>query len=92
MVREFLSVTEAKKRFSELVERVERGHKFVVHHDGKPVMAMVPPTEALARPLKPLGLAAAAGALSDWDDLESLVEKIYAARRSAADRSTPDLE
>ena len=40
----------------------------------------------------PIGLAAVAGALSDWDDLEEVVEEIYAARKKAKDRSVPDLE
>jgi prevent-host-death family protein len=88
-----LGVAEAKRRFSELVDRVRRGERFVVHRRGKPAVALVSPDEVLKRPHSaPIGLAAVAGVLSDWDDLEEIVEKIYAARKGAKDRSVPDLE
>jgi hypothetical protein len=38
-----------------------------------------------------VGLAAVAGALAGWEELEEVVEEIYAARRSAVDRPAPDL-
>ncbi len=88
-----LGVAEAKRRFSELIDRVRRGERFVVHRRGKPAVALVSPNEVLKRPQSPpIGLAAVAGALSDWDDLEEVVEEIYAARKEAKDRSVPDLE
>ena len=87
-----LGVAEAKRRFSELVDRVRRGERFVVHRRGRPAVALVSPDEALNRPLKPpIGLAAVAGALSDWDDLEEAIEEIYTARRKSRDRPVPDL-
>jgi prevent-host-death family protein len=93
MAEEKLGVAEAKKRFSELIDRVRRGERFVVHRRGTPAVALVSPKEVLKRPQKPpIGLAAVAGALSDWEDLEEVVDEIYAARRTAKDRAVPDLE
>ena len=93
MTEEALGVAEAKRRFSELIDRVRRGERFLVHRRGKPAVALVSPADVLRRSQKPpIGLAAAAGALSDWDDLELVVEEIYASRRKARDRAVPDLE
>jgi len=39
---EEVSVADAKRRFSELIERVGRGDRFVVTRRGKPVLALVP--------------------------------------------------
>jgi hypothetical protein len=44
------------------------------------------------RRVKPLGLAAVAGALSDWDSLDDVVTEIYSSRRKARDREVPDLD
>lgn len=88
---EVLGVADAKARFSELLERVARGERFVVSRRGTPAVALVPPDEAGGRPQAPVGLAAVAGALADWDDLEQVVEQIYQARRRARDRGAPDL-
>ncbi|HEY7953259.1 MAG TPA: type II toxin-antitoxin system prevent-host-death family antitoxin [Solirubrobacteraceae bacterium] len=89
-----LGVAEAKRRFSELLDRVDAGERFVVSRYGRPAMVLAPPTpEALApAAAKPIGLAAVAGALADWDDLEETVEEIYAARRGSRDRPAPDLD
>lgn len=93
MTDEAIGVAEAKRRFSELVDRVRRGERFVIHRRGRPAVALVSPDEVLGRPQNPpIGLAAVAGALGDWDDLEEVVEEIYALRRSARDRPVPDLE
>ena len=46
--------------------------------------------ESLQRPT--LGLAAIAGALSDWDDIDAAVVEIYAMRDRAAERPVPSLE
>lgn len=48
--------------------------------------------EAKLAPSAPVGLAAVAGALAEWDELEHVVEEIYAARRRSADREPPSLE
>lgn len=89
-----LGVAEAKRRFSELLDRVDSGERFVVSRRGRPAMVLGPPTpEALRRTAeKPIGLAAVAGALADWEDLEETVEEIYAARRGSRDRAAPDLD
>jgi prevent-host-death family protein len=45
---EVVSVADAKRRFSELIERVGRGERFLVTRRGKPVLALVPPGDARA--------------------------------------------
>lgn len=90
---ESVGTAEAKRRFSELVDRVGEGERFLISRRGRPAVALVPPTaELLAAPAKPPGgLATQAGALADWEDLDDDVERIYAARRASADRPAPDL-
>ncbi len=41
MTDETLGVAEAKRRFSELIERVGRGERFVICRRGKPAVALV---------------------------------------------------
>lgn len=86
-------VAEAKQRFSELLDRVGAGERIVVHRRGRPTAVLVPASaHELEQPAAPpLGLAAVAGAFADWDDLETVVEDLYAARREARDRPVPDL-
>ena len=87
-----IAVADAKAHFSELLDRVTRGERFLVLRHGRPVAALVP-TAAVAQPEHaPAGLAAAAGALADWDDLDAVVEGIYAARPDAQDRPGPSLD
>ena len=90
--QEDLGVAEAKARFSELIERVARGERIVVTRRGKPAVALVPADQATPRPARPVGLAAGAGALADWDELPKVVEDIYAARLQAKDRPPPQLD
>lgn len=56
-------------------------------------MVLVPPTrDAIEGPKPtPTGLAAIAGALAEWDELDAVVTEIYEARRDSADRPAPDL-
>jgi|SRR5689334_1023563 len=91
---ESLGTAEAKRRFSELVDRVGSGERFVVSRRGRPAVALVPPTPELlgGRGKPPTGLAAVAGALSDWDELDQVVEEIYAARKMSSDRPSPELD
>jgi len=64
----------------------------VIARRGRPVMGLVPPTDEVVRPqTAPQGLAAVAGALADWDELEDVVDEIYAARRRSPDRDVPEL-
>ena len=87
-------MAEAKRRFSELLDRVGAGERIVVARRGRPAVVLVPATsEALETDdTAPVGLAAVAGALADWEDLEAVVEEVYAARRAARDRPAPDLQ
>ena len=86
-----LGVAEAKRRFSELIERVGRGERFLISRRGKPALALVPPAEGRGPDALPVGLAAVAGALADWKQLDEVVAEIYASRRRARDRAAPDL-
>ena len=81
-----IAVAEAKARLSELLDRVTRGERFLVLRHGRPVAALVPFAAVAAPERAPVGLAAVAGALAEWDDLDGVVEEIYAARRRAQDR------
>jgi prevent-host-death family protein len=87
-----IAVAEAKARFSELLDRVSRGERFLVLRHGRPTAALVP-AAAVAEPAPaPAGLAAVAGALAAWEDLEAVVEDVYTARRRAQDRPVPSLD
>ena len=89
-----LGTAEAKRRFSELVDRVGEGERFLVSRRGRPAVALVPPDpELLERPPEPpQGLASLAGALAEWGDLDADVAAIFAARRASEDRPAPDLD
>jgi prevent-host-death family protein len=87
-----LGVAETKSRFSELIDRVRHGERFLVARRGTPVLALVPPDQAAPPGTRPAGLAAVAGALADWDDLPEVVDEIYAARRRARDRAAPEMD
>ena len=88
-----VSTAEAKRRFSELVDRVGEGESFLVSRHGRPAVALVPPTpELFERREPPRGLASLAGALAEWDELDADVAAIYAARSTAEDRPAPDLD
>lgn len=89
---EMLGVAEAKRRFSELIERVKKGERFLVSRRGRPAVALVPPDQVQETDdSRPVGLAAVAGALSEWEGLDEAVSEIYEARRRARDRAAPDL-
>jgi prevent-host-death family protein len=87
-----LGVAETKSRFSELIERVRHGERFLVARRGTPVLALVPPDQAVSPGTRPTGLAAIAGALAEWVELPEVVDEIYAARRRARDRAAPELD
>ena len=94
-----MGVAEAKRRFSELIERVRRGERFVVTKRGRPVMAFVPPAAAEVPPRErhPAGLLSIVGILGDWDetrdwDHEQFVKEIYAGRRKERSRPVPEVE
>ena len=90
---ERIGVAEAKRRFSELAERVGRGESFVIVSRGRPVVALVPAQrvdDEEAQP--PIGLAAFAGALADeWDTVDEDMAEVVAARQQVTDRPAPEL-
>jgi len=88
-----VSTAEAKRRFSELVDRVGEGERFLVSRRGRPAVALVPPGPELLAPRRepPRGLATVAGALAEWGELDVDVAEIYAARTVSRDRPAPDL-
>ena len=86
-----LGVAETKSRFSELIDRVRHGERFLVARRGKPVVALVPPEQAMPSTARPAGLAAVAGALAEWTELPEVVQEVYRSRRGARDRGAPEL-
>ena len=85
-----LSVADAKKHLSELMSRVAYNkERFLIERHGKPMAALVS-TEDLAKleqqPKIGQGLLAAAGAWSEFDELDQMVEDIYRQRGEAQDR------
>ena len=93
MTIERIGVAEAKRRFSELAERVGRGESFVIVSRGRPVVALVPPQRVAEEEHQPsIGLAAFAGALADeWNTVDEDMAEIVAARQKVADRPAPEL-
>jgi prevent-host-death family protein len=89
-----IGVAEAKRHFSQLLDRVADGERLVISRRGRPAVVLVPPTGELTEPASPapVGLAAVAGALAEWGELEKVVEEIYAHRRRSTDRDAPSLE
>lgn len=90
---ETLGVAEAKRRFSELIDRVGAGERIVVARHGRPVMALIPPDAAggaLATG-PPTGFATLAGALGDVAGFAQTMDEVVASRGEALDRPAPDL-
>lgn len=87
-----LSVAEAKRRFSELIDRVRHGERFLVERRGKPAVALVPPAELESTTQShPAGLLSLVGALSDVPDFDATMRQVVGNRRYAKDRPAPDL-
>ena len=92
MTVERIGVAEAKRRFSELADRVGRGESFVIVSRGRPVVALVPPQRAAEEPQPSIGLAAFAGALAnEWATVDEDMTEIVAARQQVSDRPAPEL-
>lgn len=93
IMTEVLSVADAKRRFSELIERVGRGERFLVTRRGKPVLALVPADEVPTgeRPQK-RGLLAVMGILEGVEGADEWYEdmqRIVADRQNQMPRDVP---
>ena len=95
IMTEVLSVADAKRRFSELIERVQRGERFVVARRGRPVLALVPAQEAgneeEQQPRK-RGFLALMGALEGVEGADEWYEdmqRIVADRQNQMPREMP---
>jgi prevent-host-death family protein len=91
-----LSVAETKRRFSDLLNRVElTGESVVIKRRGRRVARLVPigdDDHADTTPSWPRrGLLAAVGAWEDYDDIDQFREEIRLMRDQTTDREVPDL-
>ena len=80
-MQEQLGVAELKRRFSELLSRVElKGERIEIRRRGRPVAALVPVSDVAdtdngtERPRR--GLAAAAGVWEDFQDVDGFLASI----------------
>ena len=92
-----MGVAELKRRFSEVLNRVElRGDRIVVRRRGRAVAMLGPATtnnDLEVSSTKPRrGLAAAAGAWEEHPDVDGFLVEIRAARDASTDRSVEILE
>jgi len=88
-----IGVAEAKRRFSELLDRVAAGERIVVERRGRPAVVLVPPHEEAASGARPapVGFASLAGALAELPELDEILRDVAEARAGATDRPGPDL-
>jgi prevent-host-death family protein len=88
-----IGVAEAKRRFSELLDRVADGERIVVERRGRPAVVLVSPHDEVASGARPapVGFASLAGALAELPDLDEILRDVAEARRDASDRPGPDL-
>jgi len=89
---EVIGVADAKRRFAELIDRVQRGERFVVARRGRPVMALVPAVHADVgeEPSSEFtGFAALAGIMEDWPEFGEVMDEVYASRQNQRDRDVP---
>lgn len=88
---EVIGVAEAKRRFAELIDRVQHGERFVVARRGRPVLALVPPAYADRGDENSefTGFAALAGIMSDWPEFGEVMDEVYASRQDQRDRDMP---
>jgi prevent-host-death family protein len=97
MMTDSLNVAELKRRFSEILSRVElRGERITVRRRGRTVAILVPATDiedaALVATTTRRGLAAAAGAWEEHPDVERFIAEIRAARDASTDRTVEAME
>ena len=82
MSSEPIGVADAKRRFSELFDRVRDGERIVISRRGRAAAVLVPPDdgESAGARAAPAGFAALAGTLADWDELDTVVEEVLSSR------------
>jgi len=93
VIMESMGVAEAKRRFSELIDRVLDGERFVVTRRGRPVVLLAAPQPELEEvdDTPKVGLIALVGALGEaWPTIEEDMAEVVASRRHARDRDVPD--
>lgn len=86
IMTEVVSVADAKRRFSELIERVGRGERFLVTRRGRAVLALVPVHEAGVdedAPPRKRGFLALMGVLEGAEGADEWYEEM---QRVVADR------
>lgn len=88
-----VGVAEAKRRFSDLLDRVAAGEQIVVTRRGQPAVVLARPGDKPASDARPApaGFASLAGALSDVEGLDEMLAEARTARRQAKDRPAADL-
>ena len=80
------TLTEAKSKFSEIINRIiYRKERIIVTKNGRKVALVIPVEENSL--IEAEGLIQAQGALADMDDdIDEMVQSIYAARRAEKGR------
>lgn len=81
-MNDIFTLTEAKSKFSEIINRIiYRKERIVVTKNGKKVAMVIPIDENGRNELE--GLIQAQGALADMDEcIDEMVQSIYAARKA----------
>jgi len=92
-----LGVAELKRRFSEILNRIElRGERIAVRRRGRTIAVIGPADDddeaAAARTGPRRGLAAAAGAWEEHPDIDSFIAEIGIARDTSTDRAVEAME
>jgi len=90
---EKLNVTEAKKKFSELLARTAyNGERFIINRRGKPMAVLIGLEDfalleqRIHSSEKPKGLLAAAGVLASFENFEDIMSDVYRSRRESTGR------
>lgn len=88
-----ISVAEAKATFSDCIRKVEAGNTVLITRHGKPVAALVSPSdlEHLDRLRKAGPDSGLASIVGGWENSEELASILDASPRQGQ-RNTPDLE
>ena len=92
-MKKYISVAEAKATFSDCIRKVEAGNTVLITRHGKPVAALVSPSdlEHLDRLRKAGPDSGLASIVGGWENSEELASILDACPRQGQ-RNTPDLE